>query len=119
MIQIVEHEGAAEPVNVVVLPIDRPTITIDAIKHAVCRRYGISNTELIADRRSIEIVRPRQIAMYLARKFTHRSYPAIGRMFGGRNHATVASACERVEQLVAENEHFASDVADLEQFLSS
>ena len=50
-------------------------------------------------RRARAIARPRQIAMYLAKRLTTRSLPEIGRKFGGRDHSTVIHAVKRVEEL--------------------
>jgi hypothetical protein len=79
---------------------------IKRIQHAVCAEYNITMMELCSQRRSKEIVRPRQIAMYLCKKLTDRSFPEIGRRFGGRDHSTAISAIRRVESLCAADEEF-------------
>lgn len=118
VVPIVEQEEEAEPVEVVVLPVPAPKLTIEAIKRAVCQHYGISHNEIISDHRNHRVVRPRQVGMYLSRKLTPRSYPEIGRKFGGRDHGTVISGCRRVVRLIEANPDFASDVAAIEEFLS-
>jgi chromosomal replication initiator protein len=55
---------------------------------------------LLSDRRTRVIVKPRQIAMYLAKTMTPRSFPEIGRRFGGRDHTTVLHAVRKIEELI-------------------
>src|SRR3546814_7947784 len=60
---------------------------------------------MASKRRVRAIARPRQVAMYLAKELTPRSYPEIGRRFGGRDHSTVIHAVRTVEALrVADSE---------------
>ena len=68
--------------------------------------------------RARRVARPRQVAMYLARKLTTRSLPEIGRRFGGRDHTTVLHACRRIEALCAEDALFKQEVDFLSQMLS-
>ncbi len=63
--------------------------TGDTIMRAVAQRFGISRTEMMSARRQSELSYPRHIVMYLCQTLTGRSFPEIGRMLGGRNHATV------------------------------
>lgn len=75
-------------------------ITIDRIKRAVARDCNLSIIELISDRRLAQLVQARQIAMYLAKRLTAHSLPAIGRQFGGRDHSTVHHAVHQIERLI-------------------
>ncbi len=77
----------------------RRRITIDEIQRAVCEYYRIDRSEMSSKRRARAVVRPRQVAMYLAKVMTPRSYPEIGRKFGGRDHSTVIHAVRLVEDL--------------------
>jgi chromosomal replication initiator protein len=61
-------------------------------------------------RRSRNVARPRQIAMYLAKQLTQRSLPEIGRKFGGRDHTTVMHAVRKIEELIDGDETVAQDV---------
>jgi len=79
---------------------------IKRIQHAVCAEYGITMTELLSQRRHKKIVRPRHVAMYLCKTLTDRSFPEIGRRFGGRDHTTTINAVQRVERLCATDEVF-------------
>src|SRR5690606_14521056 len=67
-------------------------VRIEDIQRIVARHYNVSKTELLSNRRTRTIVKPRQVAMYLAKVMTPRSLPEIGRRFGGRDHTTVLHA---------------------------
>ena len=62
-------------------------------------------------------MRPRQIAMYLAKQLTPRSLPEIGRRFGGRDHTTVLHAVRKVESLMQDDHGIADDVTTLKRML--
>jgi len=70
-------------------------------------------------RRARAVARPRQVAMYLAKVMTPRSYPEIGRKFGGRDHSTVIHAVKLVEQLRGEDSEMDNDVRMLLRQLES
>ena len=64
-------------------------ITVDKIQNVVSNYFNIALSEMLSQRRSRPLARPRQIAMYLAKKMTTRSLPEIGRRFANRDHTTV------------------------------
>ncbi|WP_375380959.1 chromosomal replication initiator protein DnaA [uncultured Sphingomonas sp.] len=74
-------------------------VTIDDIQKLVSRHFELKPLDLVSERRARAIARPRQIAMYLAKRLTTRSLPEIGRKFGGRDHSTVIHAVRRIEEL--------------------
>ncbi|THD35487.1 MAG: chromosomal replication initiator protein DnaA [Sphingomonas sp.] len=74
-------------------------ITIDEIQRAVSVHFDLKPVDLVSARRAVVVARPRQIAMYLAKRLTTRSLPEIGRKFGGRDHSTVIHAVRRIEEL--------------------
>jgi chromosomal replication initiator protein len=74
-------------------------VTIDEIQKLVSAHFELKPLDLISARRSRAVARPRQIAMYLAKRLTTRSLPEIGRKFGGRDHSTVIHAVRKVEEL--------------------
>jgi chromosomal replication initiator protein len=74
-------------------------VTIDEIQKAVSAHFALKPVDLVSARRAVVVARPRQIAMYLAKRLTTRSLPEIGRKFGGRDHSTVIHAVRRIEQL--------------------
>jgi hypothetical protein len=85
--------------------------SISHVQKIVCEELGIRHLDLISQRRTRTLARPRQIAMYLCRMLTPRSLPEIGRRFGGRDHTTVMHGVRKVEQLMAEDPDFAATVA--------
>ncbi len=94
-------------------------ITIDEIQRSVCEHYGIRHSEMTSARRAREVARPRQVAMYLAKRLTPRSLPEIGRRFGGRDHTTVIHAIKRIKELRAADSELDSDVRSLLRKLES
>ena len=92
-------------------------VTLDDIQKRVCEHYGVKLAELHGARRSRNIVRPRQIAMYLSKKLTTRSLPDIGRAFGGRDHTTVLHAVQKVEELIKAEAGIAEDIDVLRRLL--
>jgi len=84
-------------------------VTVDMIQKTVSEHYGLTQADLISERRARAVARPRQVAMWLAKQITTRSLPDIGRRFGGRDHTTVLHAVRRIEQLKAEDPQIARD----------
>jgi chromosomal replication initiator protein len=80
-----------------------PEVSIERIQTAVSERFGLSMDELCGDRRSQNIVYPRQVAMYLSRELTDASLPKIGREFGGRDHTTVIHATSKIARMIRED----------------
>ena len=74
-------------------------VTVEVIQKTVADYFRLRISDLTSKRRSRSIVRPRQIAMALARELTNRSFPEIGDAFGARDHTTVLYACRKVEAL--------------------
>jgi chromosomal replication initiator protein len=72
-------------------------VKIEDIQKIVARHYNVSRNELLSNRRTRTIVKPRQVAMYLSKVLTPRSLPEIGRRFGGRDHTTVLHAVRKIE----------------------
>jgi len=69
----------------------------------VAEHYGVTPADLKSKGRSKEVVRPRQVAMYLIRQLTGASLPEIGQFFGGRDHTTVLYATQKIGKLLAED----------------
>jgi chromosomal replication initiator protein len=78
-------------------------ISIERIQDLVCERFSVTMQELTGDRRSQNIVYPRQVAMYLSRELTDSSLPKIGKEFGGRDHTTVIHATSKIARLIRED----------------
>ncbi|WP_423141844.1 chromosomal replication initiator protein DnaA [Parablastomonas sp. CN1-191] len=102
-----------------ILSANRRRITIDEIQRTVCQFYRVDRTEMSSKRRARAVVRPRQVAMYLAKVLTPRSYPEIGRKFGGRDHSTVIHAVRLIEDLRTRDSDMDGDVRSLLRQLES
>lgn len=92
-------------------------VTVDEIQRACAAHYKIDAAEMRSKRRARAVARPRQVAMYLAKKMTPRSLPEIGRIFGGRDHSTVIHAVRTIEQLRETNPDIDADVRTLQRQL--
>jgi chromosomal replication initiator protein len=92
-------------------------ITVDEIQKACAAHYRIDASEMRSKRRARAVARPRQVAMYLAKKMTPRSLPEIGRIFGGRDHSTVIHAVRTIEGLRQSNPEIDSDIRALQRQL--
>ena len=78
-------------------------VSIKRIQELVSERFSLSLEELTGDKRSQNIVYPRQVAMYLSRELTDSSLPKIGKEFGGRDHTTVIHATSKIARLIKED----------------
>ncbi len=94
-------------------------LTIDEIQRKVAEYYHLKLSDLLSARRAREVARPRQVAMYLAKKLTPRSLPEIGRRFGGRDHTTVMHAVKRIDELRAADLEIDADVVHLTRMLDA
>jgi chromosomal replication initiator protein len=74
-------------------------VKIEDIQKLVASHYSVTRADILSSRRTAAVVKPRQIAMYLAKTLTLRSLPEIGRRFGGRDHTTVLHAVRKIEGL--------------------
>ena len=90
-----------------------PEISIEQIQQTVVERFGMTMQELTGDRRSQQIVYPRQVAMYLCRELTDSSLPKIGKKFGGRDHTTVIHATSKIAKLIKEDRNVYNLVQEL------
>jgi chromosomal replication initiator protein len=92
-------------------------VTIEDIQRRVADYFNLRLSDMLAKRRALSVVRPRQVAMYLAKQLTSRSFPEIGRKFGGRDHTTVMHAVRRIEELRQTDSNIADDVDLLRRML--
>lgn len=105
----VDVEFAREVLADVLRANDRK-ITIDQIQRRVAEHFRIKQADMVSARRARDVARPRQVAMYLAKRLTPRSLPEIGRRFGGRDHTTVMHAVKRIEELRIEDAELDADI---------
>ncbi len=92
-------------------------VRIEDIQRIVARQFNVSKNDLLSNRRTRVIVRPRQIAMYLAKVMTPRSLPEIGRRFGGRDHTTVLHAVRKIEELSSKDQKIAHEIELLKRLI--
>jgi chromosomal replication initiator protein len=97
---------------------DQP-ITMEKIINKVCSYFRIKPKELVSQRRMQKVVVPRQIAMYLAKKYTDAPLVEIGRSFGGRDHSTVIHAIKKIEGKLKNDVVFREMLEELEKMLKS
>jgi len=108
---------AEEVIRDLIRPADPRRIRVEDILRVVSKHYGVSRADLLSSRRTANVVRPRQIAMYLAKTLTLRSLPEIGRRFGGRDHTTVLHAVRKIEGLVQGDKVLADEIDSLKRLL--
>ncbi len=89
------------------------SVTPEIVQRVVARRFGMHTDALTGKRRDREVVNARQIAMHLMRELTEMSLPGIGQLFGGRDHSTVAHACDKVKAQMPLDEDLRSLIEDL------
>jgi chromosomal replication initiator protein len=88
-------------------------VTIENIQKTVADYFKLRMNDLLSQRRSRSVARPRQIAMALAKELTQHSLPEIGAAFGGRDHTTVLHACKRVRELLESDTQMREDHSNL------
>ena len=93
-------------------------ITVDKIQNVVSNYFNIALSEMLSQRRSRPLARPRQIAMYLAKKMTTRSLPEIGRRFANRDHTTVIHAVKTITRLSEQDDEMKKNINQIKSLLS-
>ena len=96
--QILGDVGSTSPLR------QRKTATAKGIQTVVADYFGIETADLVSQKRTKELVQPRQVAMYLCRELTQMSYSNIAQAFNRENHTTVIHACKQVEKIIDEND---------------
>jgi chromosomal replication initiator protein len=94
-------------------------VTMDEIMRKTCDYFNVRMSDMISPKRSRNIARPRQMAMYLAKHLTSRSYPEIGKRFGNRDHTTVIHAVRKIEELKGQDSQVAEDAELLRRMLEA
>jgi chromosomal replication initiator protein len=93
-------------------------VKIEDIQKLVATHFNVSRADILSSRRTATVVRPRQIAMYLAKVLTLRSLPEIGRRFGGRDHTTVLHAVRKIEGLANLDNQLSEELELLKRMLT-
>lgn len=91
----------AEQLTVDIVRAKARRVSVEQIQRTVADHFGLSMEELLSRRRTARIARPRQVAMWLSKELTPRSYPDIGQRFGGRDHTTIMYGVRKIEDLRA------------------
>ena len=102
-----------------ILTMNQKKISIDCIKEKVCSYFNLNLSHMTSSRRSINIARPRQIAMYLCKLLTTFSYPEIGKNFGGKDHTTVMHAVKKIEALLMVDQNLKKQLFDIKKSITS
>ena len=92
-------------------------VTVDKIQNVVSNYFNIALSEMLSQRRSRPLARPRQIAMYLAKKMTSRSLPEIGRRFANRDHTTVIHAVKTITRLSEQDDEMKKNINQIKSLL--
>jgi len=92
-------------------------ITVDKIQNVVSNYFNISLSDMLSQRRSRPLARPRQIAMFLAKKMTSRSLPEIGRRFANRDHTTVIHAVKTITRLSEQDDEMKKNISQIKSLL--
>ena len=92
-------------------------ITVDKIQNTVSNFFNIALSEMLSQRRSRPLARPRQIAMFLAKKMTTRSLPEIGRRFANRDHTTVIHAVKTITRLSEQDDEMKKNISQIKSLL--
>lgn len=116
--QPVTVEMAERSIRDLVRVVEPKRVKIEDIQKIVAQHYNVSRSDILSSRRTATVVRPRQIAMYLAKTMTLRSLPEIGRRFGGRDHTTVLHAVRKIEGLVGQDPALCEEVEVLKRRLN-
>lgn len=92
-------------------------VSVESIQKIVASYFQVRVADLKSHRRLKALVRPRQVAMYLCRKHTGSSFPELGTRFGDKDHTTVMSACNRIDDLLKNDPSLRGQVLELERQL--
>lgn len=93
------------------------SIKVEDIQNVICKHFSVTRADLLSACRARKLVRPRQIAMYIAKVITGRSLPEIGRRFGNRDHTTVLHAVRKIEEMVKLDKTLAEEVELLKRLI--
>ena len=94
---------------------NKKSINVESIQNIVAVYFNLNIQEMLSPRRSRSLARPRQIAMYLAKKYTTNSLPDIGRKFSNRDHTTVIHAVKKIEELMKKDDEIRQSVAEIKK----
>ncbi len=97
---------------------EKPDVTVDEIMKTVAAKFNIRIADLKSHKKNKNLVIPRQIAMYLARKLTSHSFPDIGAKIGGKDHSTVIYANNKIKDLLEKDSKIETAIKEIEETLN-
>ena len=94
---------------------NKPTksVSVKDIIKIISNFYDIEESSITDKTRKKEVVKPRQIAMYILREDYNISFPSIGQKFGGRDHTTVIHSCEKIKDDLKDNNQLAQELSQI------
>jgi len=96
---------------------NKKSINVESIQNIVAVYFNLNIQEMLSPRRSRSLARPRQIAMYLAKKYTTNSLPDIGRKFSNRDHTTVIHAVKKIDELIKNDNEIKHSITEIIKIL--
>ncbi len=102
-----------------IFAVNTKPVSIEEIKKVVAEKYNISVADINSTKKQKHIAFPRQVAMYIAKTLTTKSLPDIGRIFGGRDHATVIYAVKKVQDLMTSNPKIETIISEIQNSCGS
>ena len=94
-----------------------PTVSVGNVIATVACYYNVETVDMISSRRTANVVRARQIAMFVAKCLSLKSLPEIGRRFGGRDHTTILHAVRKIAAIVETNDVFAAEIEEIKRLI--
>lgn len=118
--QIKQKMPTLAEIKNIIKDISRPkkNVCVKDIVKTISNFYNIDENDIYNKTRKKEVVRPRQVIMYVLRDVFGISYPSIGEKLGGRDHTTVIHSCEKIKREVETNPSFLQEVSKIKSMLS-
>jgi len=117
--QKIDVDFAKDVLKDSISPNEKKLLTPEYILDVVCEHFSVSKQDIESSKRTKELVYPRQIAMYLMKKLTNCSLDNVGKLLGGRDHATIIYGIDKVTKDIDTNDELKRDISVLEKKLST
>lgn len=103
-------DNAKEALKDIIYPNQDHTVTPSMIMSVVCEHYGVSKENIISRKKSADISVPRQIIMYLCRKYTDTTYEGIAKILHKKDHSTILYGCNAISEQIKTDENLRSNI---------